>query len=217
MKILPVTDPAFAPYGRVVEGYPVAGLLEALEKHTPCPEEGTVYFPKVDALHAAPDAAQIGDDLFGGMPFEFGCCNGRNTKLNCLEYHRDSEFNLGTEDFILLLAKMDDIVDGVLDTAKAKAFFVPKGVLVEVYATTLHYAPCHNDPAKGFRVLVGLPAGTNTDYRPGTGKNTLDKALWARNKWLLAHPESGEAAEGAYVGLKGVNLDIRADIPYSKL
>ena len=85
MKILPVTDPAFAPYGRVVEGYPVAGLLEALEKHTSCPEEGTVYFPKVDALHAAPDAAQIGDDLFGGMPFEFGCCNGRNTKLNCLE------------------------------------------------------------------------------------------------------------------------------------
>ena len=111
---------------------------------------------------------------------------------------------------------MDDIVDGVLDTAKAKAFFVPKGVLVEVYATTLHYAPCHNDPAKGFRVLVGLPAGTNTDYRPGTGKNTLDKTLWARNKWLLAHPESGEAAEGAYVGLKGVNLDIQADIPFVK-
>ena len=46
MKIIPVTDPAFAPYGRVVEGYPVAGLLKALEEKTPCPE-GTVYFPKV--------------------------------------------------------------------------------------------------------------------------------------------------------------------------
>ena len=32
MKIIPVTDPAFAPYGRVVEGYPVAGLLKALEE-----------------------------------------------------------------------------------------------------------------------------------------------------------------------------------------
>ena len=30
MKILPVTDPAFAPYGRVVEGYPVEGILAAL-------------------------------------------------------------------------------------------------------------------------------------------------------------------------------------------
>jgi hypothetical protein len=215
MNIIPVTDPAFEPYGGVVTGYPVDGLLKALEENTPCPE-GTVYFPKVDALHAAPDAAFVGDNLFGGMPYELGCCNGHNTSLNCLEYHRDSEFNLGTEDFILLLAKMDDIENDMLDTAKVKAFFVPKGVLVEVYATTLHYAPCHNDPAKGFRVLVGLPAGTNTDYRPGTGKNTLDKALWARNKWLLAHPESGEAAEGAYVGLKGVNLDIQADIPFVK-
>ena len=215
MKIIPVTDPAFAPYGRVVEGYPVAGLLKALEEKTPCPE-GTVYFPKVDALHEAENAAEIGDCLFGGMPYQLGCCNGHNTKLNCLEYHRDSEFNLGTEDFIRRLAKMDDIVDDVLDTAKAKAFRRPKGVLIEVYATTLHYAPCHNDPAKGFRVLVGLPAGTNTDYRPGTGANTLDKSLWARNKWLLAHPESGEAAKGAYVGLKGINLDIQGDIPFSQ-
>ena len=30
MKILPITDPAFKPYGRIVEGYPVEGLLEAL-------------------------------------------------------------------------------------------------------------------------------------------------------------------------------------------
>lgn len=212
MKIIPVSDQAFAPYGRIVKGYPVEGLLKALMT-TPCPE-GTVYFPKVEALHEAENAEQIGDDLFGGMPFQFGCCNGHNTKLNCLEYHRDSEFNLGTEDFILLLAKADDIVDDVLDTSKVKAFFVPKGVLVEVYATTLHYAPCHNDPDKGFRVLVVLPEGTNTDYRPDTGKNTLDRSLWARNKWLLAHPDSAEAGRGAYVGLKGINLDIQADIPF---
>ncbi len=109
---------------------------------------------------------------------------------------------------------MDDIENDILDTAKAKAFFVPKGVLVEVYATTLHYAPCHNDPAKGFRVLVALPLNTNTDYRPGKGKNTLDKSLWARNKWLLAHAESSEAKQGAYIGLKGENIDIAADVPF---
>ena len=30
MKILPITDPAFKPYGRIVEGYPVDGILAAL-------------------------------------------------------------------------------------------------------------------------------------------------------------------------------------------
>lgn len=213
MEFIPVTDQRFAPYGRVVEGYDVKGVLKALEETTPCPAD-TVYFPRLDSLHAAEGAEALGEALFGGMPFQLGCCNGHNTKLNCLEYHRDSEFNLGTEDFILLLAKMDDIENDVLDTAKVKAFFVPKGVLVEVYATSLHYAPCHADPAKGFRVLVGLPLNTNTDYRPGSGKNTLDKSLWARNKWLLAHPESSEAAQGAYQGLKGVNIDIKNDVPF---
>ena len=69
-------------------------------------------------------------------------CWGYNTKLNCLEYHRDSEINVGEQDFILLLAKEDEIEDGQLDTAKVKAFRVPAGTAVEVYGTTLHYAPC---------------------------------------------------------------------------
>ena len=207
MKIIPVTDPAFRAYGRIVDGYPTEGILQALAT-TPLPE-GTAYEPRVESLHAAKDAEAVGTALFGGMPFQLGYCNGHNTKLNCLEYHRDSEFNLGTEDFILLLAKMEEIgEDGVLDTAKVRAFRVPAGVMVEVYATTLHYAPCHTDPAKGFRVLVALPANTNTDYRPAPGPNAADNTLWARNKWLLAHPESSEAAAGAFVGLRGENIDI---------
>jgi len=211
MKIIPVTDPAFRAYGRIVDGYPTEGILQALAT-TPLPE-GTAYEPRVESLHAAKDAEAVGTALFGGMPFQLGYCNGHNTKLNCLEYHRDSEFNLGTEDFILLLAKMEEIgEDGVLDTAKVRAFRVPAGVMVEVYATTLHYAPCHTDPAKGFRVLVALPANTNTDYRPAPGPNAADNTLWARNKWLLAHPESSEAAAGAFVGLRGENIDIAGDL-----
>ena len=154
----------------------------------------------------------MGEAAFGGMPFQLGYCNGHNTRLNCLEYHRDSEFNLGTEDFILLLARLEDMEDGVLDTAKVRAFRVPAGVLVEVYATTLHYAPCHADPARGFRVMVALPAGTNTPYRREGDPDPLDRQLWARNKWLIAHPESEEAARGAVVGLRGVNIDIAQDL-----
>jgi hypothetical protein len=36
--------------------------------------------------------------------------------------------------------------------------------------------------------------------------------MTARNKWLLAHPESSEAAGGAVIGLKGVNIDIASDL-----
>lgn len=210
MEILSVFSPEFRPYGRVVEGYDVSGLMAALEK-TPL-TDAVVYTPKEPLLHAAPGAEAIGEALYGGMPFQLGWCNGHNTKLNCLEFHRDSEFNLGTEDFILLLGLQGDIVDGKLDTATVKAFKCPAGVLIEVYATGLHYAPCHADPAKGFRVMVALPENTNTDYRPGGGVNTMDKMLWARNKWLLAHPESSEAAEGAVAALTGVNIDIAADL-----
>ena len=211
MKSLSVYDAEFAPYGRVVEGYPVEGLLKALAE-TPC-TDAVVYEPRIDSLHAAENAEAIGEALYGGMPFQFGFCNGVNTKLNCLEFHRDSEFNLGTEDFILLVAKQGDIVDGVLDTAKVVAFKAPAGVLVECYATTLHYAPCSAKLGQGFRVLIALPDKTNTDYEGvRKGVNAMDKMLWARNKWLLAHPESSEAAQGAIVALTGVNIDIAADI-----
>ena len=208
MQILSVFDEAFRPYGRVVEGYPVEGILKALAE-TPC-TDAVVYEPRIEALHQAENAEAIGEALFGGMPFQFGFCNGVNTKLNCLEWHRDSEFNLGTEDFILLIAKQDEIVDGKLDTGKVKAFKAPAGVLVECYATTLHYAPCHADAAKGFRVLVALPWLTNTDRPVMANRTPEDEIMTARNKWLLAHPESSEARNGAKVGLTGVNIDLEA-------
>lgn len=213
MTIHSVTDPAFAPYGRVVTGYEAEcrAVTRALTAFTPLPE-GTGYLPEEPALQNLPESVVLGRSLFGGMPFQMGWCNGHNTKLNCLEYHRDSEFNLGTQDFILLLAKQDEIVQGKLDTGKVKAFRVPAGTLVEVYATTLHYAPCHTDPDKGFRVLVALPRGTNTDKPDMPAKGGDDTFLWACNKWLLAHPESDEAAQGAVAALTGENIDIANDL-----
>lgn len=213
MHIYSVTDPEFKSYGRVWDDVPsslTAPLVEALSA-TPIPE-GSKYVASAPELEQVEGADTLGLLMYGGRPFQLGWCNGHNTKLNCLEYHRDSEFNLGTEDFILLLAKMDDITDGKLDTAKVKAFRAPAGTLVEVYATTLHYAPCHVDPAKGFRVLVALPQGTNTAKPEIKADGGDDAQLWACNKWLLAHVESSEAAAGAYVGLEGVNIDIADDL-----
>ena len=208
MKIESVFDSAFAPYGKVLPGYDTSGLLEALEKYTPLPE-ATDYVASQPEL---PIAAQLASNAYGGMPIQLGWCNGHNTKLNCLEYHRDSEINCGTEDFILLVAREDDIVNGVLDTDRVRAFRAPRGVMVEVYATTLHYAPCSAEKGHGFRVLVALPRGTNGPKPEINPINDEDRLLWACNKWLLAHAESAEAAQGAVAALKGVNVDIAGDI-----
>ena len=211
MEIKIVFDQEFAPYGRVHEGYELVGLLVAMDA-IPLPEEGTAYQPSIESLEGQPVFRQFEEHAYGGMPVQLGVCWGHNTKLNCLEYHRDSEFNVGTDDFILLLAKQDEIVDGTLDTSRVKTFRVPAGVLVEIYATTLHYAPCHTDPSKGFRVAVALPRGTNTDKPELSDKRGDSMLLWARNKWLLAHPDSAEAKQGAYVGLNGENIDIKDQI-----
>lgn len=206
MKIYSVYDPEFAPYGKVLEGYDTAELVDAMLK-IPF-GEGVSYEPAIDSLEACAIFEELSVNAYGGMPIQLGMCWGHNTKLNCLEYHRDSEVNIGSHDFILLLALESDIKDGKLDTACVKAFKAPAGVAVEVYATALHYAPCHVNEADGFHTAVVLPKGTNTEKPALTPKNEEDKWLWARNKWLLAHPETSEAAQGAYVGLVGENIDI---------
>lgn len=212
MKIDSVLDAGFRPYGQVVTGMEeTAAQILSVLKDAPQPE-GVDYVAEYAPLQELPAMVEVSEHLYGGMPVQLGWCNGHNTKLNCLEYHRDSEYNLGTEDFILLLAKRDEIEDGVLDTAKVKAFKVPAGTLVEVFATTLHYAPCHCDAAKGFRVLVALPRGTNTERAVMTAKIPEDEYMTARNKWLLAHPESNEAKGGAKIGLSGENIDIANSI-----
>ena len=208
LDILPVSSPEFQNYGQILEGYDTQELLETLEKVTPLPESGTEYVAGQKELEELPIAIELSDRAFGGMPIQMGWCNGHNTKLNCLEYHRDSELNLGTEDFILLLAKREEMENGFLNTEKVKAFYVPAGTLVEVYATTLHYAPCQAGPEKGFKVLVVLPSGTNGEKPQIKAGNKEDACLWARNKWLLAHQESSEAAQGAPVLMRGENVDI---------
>ena len=38
------------------------------------------------------------------------------------------------------------------------------------------------------------------------------KLITATNKWILAHAESSEAKDGAWVGITGENIDIADDI-----
>ena len=92
MKIYSVNDPEFKPYGRVVTGLETAKaeILAALAS-TPLPA-ATDYVPEDKRLQELPAAVEVSEHLFGGMPCQLGWCNGHNNALNCLEYHRDSEF-----------------------------------------------------------------------------------------------------------------------------
>ena len=211
MKIYSVTDAEFKPYGKVLGGYDTSALVKALDEKTPLPE-GVDYVMSEACLEYTPLFGALQNNAYGGMPIQIGYCNGHNTKLNCLEYHRDSELNIGSTDFILLLAKADDIENGKLDTSKVKAFKATKGQVVQVYETTLHYAPCSAEKGAGFKVAIVLPKGTNGTVPNLTPVNEEDKWMTACNKWLLAHAESSEAGSGAYVGLTGENTDIAADL-----
>ena len=211
MKIYSVTDKEFAPYGKVLSGYDTTELMNALDKTTPLPD-GVEYVMSEASLECTAIFGELQNNAYGGMPIQLGWCTGHNTKLNCLEYHRDSELNIGLRDFILLVAKADDIIDGKLDTSRVKAFRAGAGQVVEVYETTLHYAPCSAKKADGFKVVIALPKGTNGTMPNITAKNEEDKWLRACNKWLLAHKDASEASDGAYIGLTGENPDIAADI-----
>lgn len=208
MRIKSIYDDEFAAYGSVVKGYDFAPLLDALRGNTPKPEDGVVYVPADDRLEALPVAAQLRDRFYGGMPIQIGYCNGVNRKLNCLEYHRGSEINITADDIVLLLAPLQSVEDGRLDTAKVEAFLAPAGTAVQLYETTLHYAPCGAPGGGGFRVAIVLPDETNTGKPDITAVGGEDKLLWARNKWLIAHPDAAEAAQGAFIGLHGENLTV---------
>ena len=49
MTIISVLDPAFAPYGKVLEGYDTAALQKTLREATPVPE-GVEYVPSQPEL-----------------------------------------------------------------------------------------------------------------------------------------------------------------------
>ena len=114
---------------------------------------------------------------------------------------------MAATDLILLIGMEKDIeADATYDTANVEAFLVPKGTVIEVYATTLHYAPCGID-GEGFRCVVGLPRDTNTDLETVPGTEGEDRLLFAKNKWLIGHPEGGLPKQ-AWIGLKGENLTV---------
>lgn len=213
MRIKSVFSHSFEKYGKVLTGYDVTDLLKKLDETTKKPDGAVIYEPGDAGLEALPIAKEFSTNAYGGMPIQVGYCNGNNTKLNCLEWHIGSELNIPSNDCILMLASLQSVKNGKLNTSAVEAFYVPKGTVVQVYETTLHYAPCNavkngEVSKEGFRVIIVLPKDTNTEKPKLDEKNINDKFLWAKNKWLIAHPDTTEAKAGAFVGLIGTNIDL---------
>ena len=205
MQIKKVTDRDFKKYGKVLENYDFGELLDELAK-IDMPADSVVYEPSVEALEKCQVMKELENKMYGGLPIEIGYCNGNNHKLNAVEYHRSSEIDIAVNGLILLLGRQEDIEeDFTYDTANIEAFYLPAQMGVELYATTLHYAPCTADGEDGFRCVIVLPKDTNLDldFKYSDGESRL---MAAKNKWLIAHEEAN--IDGAFCGLKGKNIEV---------
>ncbi len=207
MEVYHVTDAGFKKYGRIVADIDFTEMTAVLEKETLLPE-GVAYVPGLLALEALPAAKELAVKCFGEIQLQVGYCNGHNSMLNALEYHKSSEVNIAATDAILLVGRQQDITEEfTYDTSLVEAFLLPAGMAVELYATTLHYAPC-GVGGNGFKVAIVLPKGTNLDLDESHAGGE-DAHITAKNKWLLGHPDGGLPKDSP-LGLIGENLCVDA-------
>jgi len=215
LSIMPVGDPSFRRYGRLLTHYDPAEIIGRAQRILPA-TAGVAYEPSVAALEQPCAFNQaIVEEVYGGMPIQVGWCYGSNLAMNALEYHRGSEVNVCLTDVVLLVGHVQDVCWGddpdqgqiSYDTRQVAAFYAPAGAVVELSPWNLHYAPIHCVAGGSFATLVYLPKLTNEPLPfsvPAIGENRL---LFAVNKWLLAHPSVASLQEaGAYAGLAGDDI-----------
>jgi hypothetical protein len=208
IKIQHVTSEAFSPYGKIITGYDFSGLQNFMERETTIPEQGNIYVASAPEMEQLEIQEYLEKGFYGEMPVQIGYCNGRNSTLNGLEYHIGSEINVAVTNLVLMLGKLQNVVNNKFNAGNVEIFFVEKGTAVQLYETTLHFAPCKTNQ-EGFKCVVVLPRGTNEPLSNDKTKygNVL---LFARNKWLLAHPDRKTLIEkGAWQGITGENIEIK--------
>lgn len=211
MPVYDAHSDAFRSYGRFVKGDYFKKELEVLET-MPIPSEGNQYIPSVKELEIPEIKAKIEKELYGGMEIQIGYCNGRNSTINGFEYHKGSEINAAACDFVLALGHVWEIDDLHYDISKAKLFLFRKGDVFEMYQTTLHLSPIKVCD-EGFRDLVVLPKGTNTDLETEKTAHPEDpetRLLIKKNKWVISHPDRKPLIDqGAYPGVMGENYELK--------
>ena len=208
MLKIPITNKSFTKYGQIVQGYDFNEICEIANKEATLPSDGTMYVAGFEKFESLPIAKELKQRAYGKMDIQLGYCSGQNTMLNALEYHKGSEIIIAATPLVLLLASITDMQDFKINSDNIQAFYMQKGEAVELYATTLHYAPCKTQET-GFMAIIVLPKGTNLplEQKPINPQGE-DKILFMKNKWLIAHKESNEAKQGVTIGIIGDNLHV---------
>lgn len=203
IQVRSVNDSEFKTFGRVLKNLDTTEIIAASERIAN-PETDSVYTPSEESFEKLKIAEQIKNEYFGTLPTQIGYCYGHNSFLNAAEWHTSSEINIAVTPLVLILGHIWDIENGKIDSSQFKAFYLPKGTAVEIYATTLHFCPCEvqND---GFGCVVGLPLDTNTPLEI----NLDNPLLFRKNKWIIAHGENTPLINrGVISGITGKNFEI---------
>lgn len=211
IEIHELSEPGFARYGRLLSGYDATHLIALVDGSTAIDGEKNTYVASVPEFEKDSLLQVFSDAVFGGLPLQAGYCNGPNSKLNGLEYHKTPEIFIAITDCVLILGRLEDVrAYRNYDTAKTEVFFFPAGSIVECFASTLHFSPCKTE-SSGFKSIIILPRGTNfpLDANPVNAEDPETRLLFMKNKWLLAHIERTPLIErGAWPGLDGKNIEI---------
>ncbi|MCD7838286.1 MAG: DUF4867 family protein [Clostridiales bacterium] len=206
-----VTDPSFRQYGQLLPHFQFPEMKRYIYEETPIPADVTCS----PELMAMDEAIQITQYVYGETACQVGYFSDSPDHMNALEYHKCSELLVEFEPCVIIVGQIWQIEQDRLNAADLKVFYVPADTCLELYATTLHFAPCAATTA-GVRQVVCQTATTNTplhhpERRDLTGEN---KYLLQRNKWVIAHKDAAPMFdETVWMGIEGENLAV---IPVAK-
>ncbi len=233
LAIRDLADSRFGRFGRVLlEDF--SELAELADRITDIDPQANRYVASCADLEASPYIERLGL-YFGLADIQIGYCNGPNSRLNAVEWHKSAEIDIAVTDLALLLGSRADIDEsGHIDSSLLTCFFVPRGAAIELLPEVLHFSPCRAHP-EGFKSIIVLPRGTNdalpSGFAPKAPLNAQLAAppraavslgappsaelvpearfLFMKNKWLIAHPERKPLVEkGAFVGILGENIEV---------
>lgn len=206
VKIKGITNKAFIKYGKIVTAYDFSGVISYIENKTPVPEEGMLCVNYVDNIEIIEEATKLKHNFFGEMDIQIGYINGANYNLNFMQYNKTNQILIAVTDIIIFVGKVQDIKEEQYDSSKAEIFFVPSGVAIELYSTTLLSPPCNMEEG-GYRAVSIQLRGTGSSLKI---ENKDQKFLHSKNKWIIAHEEALDCIDyNMQAGIIGENIEIR--------
>lgn len=198
----------FSAYGSILNGYSEEEFKIVFDLQYES-NGGVSYIPGIEELEKCSAVKDIQGAVFGELPVQAGWCRGYNTEVMALEYHKSSEVIVAVTDLILFLGDGRQMKDGKYHYNDVRGYFVPSGTALELYAYTLHFAPLQADKDEFVSIII-LPKETNLplDDFGCELESHENSMLYAKNKWLVAHKNSKQAAAGAHVGIIGQEISL---------